>query len=74
MDADVRPGPTRRQYSPEQKEHAVRMVLALRAELGRHHPGVPPRPALRDGRQRGHDGFAPTDSVQQSASDDSVFA
>ena len=34
MDADVRRAATSRRYSAEQKEHAVRMVLALRAELG----------------------------------------
>ena len=34
MDADVRQGPTSRRYSPGQKEHAVRMVFALREELG----------------------------------------
>ena len=34
MDADLRPAATSRRYSPEQKDQAVRMVLALRAELG----------------------------------------
>ncbi len=30
MNVDMRHGPTSRRYSLEQKEHAVRMVLALR--------------------------------------------
>ena len=34
MDADAAPAPTSRRYSAEQKRHAVRMVLALREELG----------------------------------------
>ena len=34
MDAELRRAATSRRYSPEQKEQAVRMVLALRAELG----------------------------------------
>ena len=34
MNVDMRHGPTSRRYSLEQKEHAVRMVLALREELG----------------------------------------
>ena len=34
MDADVRPAAASRRYSPEQKEHAVRMVPPLREELG----------------------------------------
>ena len=34
VDAELRPAATSRRYSREQKDHAVRMVLALRAELG----------------------------------------
>ncbi len=34
MKMDVKSKPTMRRYSPEQKEQAVRMVLALRVELG----------------------------------------
>ena len=34
MDAELHSAVTSRRYSPEQKEQAVRMVLALRAELG----------------------------------------
>ncbi len=34
MNTNVKSGPTMRRYSPEQKEQAVRMVLALRVELG----------------------------------------
>lgn len=34
MDAEIRPAATSRRYSPEQKDQAVRMVLALREELG----------------------------------------
>ena len=34
VDAELRPAATSRRYSPEQKDQAVRMVLALRAELG----------------------------------------
>lgn len=34
MDAELRPAATSRRYSREQKEQAVRMVLALREELG----------------------------------------
>ncbi len=34
MDAELRPAATSRRYSREQKDHAVRMVLALREELG----------------------------------------
>ena len=34
MDSEVRAAATSRRYSPEQKQQAVRMVLALRAELG----------------------------------------
>lgn len=34
MDAEFRPAPTSRRYSAEQRQHAVRMVLALREELG----------------------------------------
>ena len=34
MKLDVRHGPTSRRYSLEQKGHAVRMVFALREELG----------------------------------------
>ncbi len=34
MNSNVKSKPTMRRYSPEQKEQAVRMVLALRVELG----------------------------------------
>jgi len=34
MKMDVKSKPTMRRYSPEQKEQAVRMVFALRVELG----------------------------------------
>ena len=34
VDAEVRPAATSRRYSREQKDHAVRMVLTLREELG----------------------------------------
>ena len=34
MDAGMRPAPTSRRYSAEQRQHAVRMVMALREELG----------------------------------------
>ena len=34
MDAELRPAATSRRYSAEQKDQALRMVLALRAELG----------------------------------------
>ena len=34
MDAELRPAATSGRYSKEQKDHAVRMVLTLRAELG----------------------------------------
>jgi transposase len=34
MNTDVISKPTTRRYSPEQKERAVRMVFALRSELG----------------------------------------
>ena len=34
MDSEVRAAATSRRYSPEQKQQAVRMVLALREELG----------------------------------------
>ena len=34
MNSDVGSKPTMRRYSPEQKERAVRMVFALREELG----------------------------------------
>ena len=34
MNVDMGPKPTRRRYSTEQKESAVRMVFALREELG----------------------------------------
>ncbi len=34
MGAELRLAATSRRYSPEQREQAVRMVLALRAELG----------------------------------------
>ena len=34
MDAEPGWAPTSRRYSAEQKQHAVRMVLALREELG----------------------------------------
>lgn len=34
MDAELRPAATSRRYSFEQKDQAVRMVLALREELG----------------------------------------
>ncbi|MCP5025169.1 MAG: transposase [Actinomycetia bacterium] len=34
MNVDVGSKPTTRRYSPEQKEQAVRMVFALREELG----------------------------------------
>ena len=34
MDAELHPAATSRRYSREQKEQAVRMVLALREELG----------------------------------------
>ena len=34
VDAELRPAATSRRYSPEQKDHAVRMVLALRVERG----------------------------------------
>ena len=34
MNTDVDQKPTTRRYSPEQKEQAVRMVFALREELG----------------------------------------
>jgi len=34
MDGELRRAPTARRYSAEQKQHAVRMVMALRAELG----------------------------------------
>ncbi len=34
MNTNVKSRPTMRRYSPEQKEQAVRMVLALRVELG----------------------------------------
>lgn len=34
MNSDVGSKPTVRRYSPEQKERAVRMVFALREELG----------------------------------------
>ena len=34
VDAELRSAATSRRYSPEQKDQAVRMVLALRAELG----------------------------------------
>ena len=34
MDSEMKPTPTSRRYSAEQKQHAVRMVMALREELG----------------------------------------
>ena len=34
MDGELRRVPTARRYSAEQKQHAVRMVMALREELG----------------------------------------
>src|SRR5688572_14313460 len=34
MNGSVSPNPSQRRYSPELKERAVRMVLALRAETG----------------------------------------
>ncbi len=34
MDAEFRPAAMSRRYSPEQEEQAVRLVLALREELG----------------------------------------
>ncbi len=34
MDTDAGPAATSRRYSAEQKQHAVRMVFALREELG----------------------------------------
>ena len=34
VDAELRPAATSRRNSPEQKDQAVRIVLALRAELG----------------------------------------
>ena len=34
MDAEAGRAPTSRRYSAEQKQHAVRMVMALREELG----------------------------------------
>ena len=34
MDTEAGPAATSRRYSAEQKQHAVRMVLALREELG----------------------------------------
>ena len=34
MDAEPGRAPTSRRYSAEQKQHAVRMVMALREELG----------------------------------------
>lgn len=40
MNADVKSKSTQRRYSPELKERAVRMVLALRAETGEKHGSV----------------------------------
>jgi transposase len=40
MNADVKRKSTQRRYSPEVKERAVRMVLALRAETGEKHGSV----------------------------------
>ena len=41
MAAEVSPGkPTTRRYSPAEKEQAVRLVRALRAELGTEHGTV----------------------------------
>jgi len=40
MNADVKPKPTQRRYSPELKERAVRLVMALRAETGEKHGSV----------------------------------
>ena len=40
MNADVGSKPSTRRYSPELKERAVRLVLALRAETGEKHGSV----------------------------------
>jgi transposase len=40
MNTDVKPKPTQRRYSPELKERAVRLVMALRAETGEKHGSV----------------------------------
>jgi len=40
MSSDVKNKPTMRRYSPETKERAVRLVLALRAETGEKHGSV----------------------------------
>ena len=40
MNTDVGSKPTMRRYSPEQKERAVRMVFALREELGSRKPAT----------------------------------
>ena len=40
MTTDVKSKPTMRRYSPELKERAVRLVVALRAETGEKHGSV----------------------------------